>query len=155
MKGKSLESLVDIAIAKEEEAYQFYMNLYDRAGDKEVKDTLQFLANEEKKHKEFLQGYRSGNVKSASLGMGEMIDYRIAEHMEKPDLEKDMSSRDVYLVAAHKELNAFNFYKSLSEIQPAGEVRDMLLRMANEEMKHKEKVEYLYSNTAFPQTQGG
>ncbi len=31
----------------------------------------------------------------------------------------------------------------------------MLLKMANEEMKHKEKVEYLYANTAFPQTQGG
>jgi len=27
--------------------------------------------------------------------------------------------------------------------------------MANEEMKHKEKMEYLYSNTAFAQTAGG
>jgi hypothetical protein len=27
--------------------------------------------------------------------------------------------------------------------------------MANQELKHKEKVEYLYSNTAFPQTAGG
>ena len=32
---------------------------------------------------------------------------------------------------------------------------DMLLRMANEEKRHKEKVEYLYTNTAFPQTDGG
>ncbi len=31
----------------------------------------------------------------------------------------------------------------------------MLLKMADQEMKHKEKVEYLYSNTAFPQTSGG
>ena len=155
MKGKRLDSLIDIAIAKEEEAYKFYMNLHDRAGDKEVRDTLQFLANEEKKHKEFLQGYRSGSMASVSLGMGEMIDYRIAEHMEKPDLEKDMNSIDVYLVAAHKELNAYNFYKTLAGIQPPGEVKDILIRMANEELKHKEKVEYLYSNTAFPQTSGG
>jgi len=27
--------------------------------------------------------------------------------------------------------------------------------MANEELKHKEKMEYLYANTAFPQTSGG
>jgi hypothetical protein len=27
--------------------------------------------------------------------------------------------------------------------------------MANEELKHKEKMEYLYTNTAFPQTAGG
>ncbi|MCK7467999.1 MAG: hypothetical protein MZU91_07685 [Desulfosudis oleivorans] len=26
----------------------------------------------------------------------------------------------------------------------------MLLKMANEELKHKEKMEYLYANTAFP-----
>ena len=36
-----------------------------------------------------------------------------------------------------------------------GEARTMLLKMANEELKHKEKMEYLYSNTAFPQTSGG
>jgi hypothetical protein len=31
----------------------------------------------------------------------------------------------------------------------------MLLKMANQEIKHKEKVEYLYANTAFVQTDGG
>ena len=66
-----------------------------------------------------------------------------------------MDSKDVYLVAANKELNSYNFYKSLADIEPAGEIKNMLMKMANEEMKHKEKVEYLYSNTAFPQTAGG
>ena len=37
----------------------------------------------------------------------------------------------------------------------ATNIKDMLLKMANEELKHKEKMEYLYSNTAFPQTAGG
>jgi rubrerythrin len=35
------------------------------------------------------------------------------------------------------------------------EVKNMLLKMASEELKHKEKMEYLYSNTAFAQTAGG
>ena len=34
-------------------------------------------------------------------------------------------------------------------------LKEMLLKMANEELKHKEKMEYLYANTAFPQTAGG
>jgi hypothetical protein len=34
-------------------------------------------------------------------------------------------------------------------------VHDMLHKIANEELKHKEKMEYLYANTAFPQTDGG
>ena len=87
--------------------------------------------------------------------MSTVVDYKIAEHLEVPDIQKNVETKDVYLVAAHKELNSYNFYKSLSDAQPAGEVKDVLMRMANEELKHKEKVEYLYSNTAFPQTAGG
>ena len=40
------------------------------------------------------------------------------------------------------------------EVKPAS-VTGMLQKMANEELKHKEKMEYLYSNTAFTQTSGG
>ena len=40
-------------------------------------------------------------------------------------------------------------------MHPEGDIRNMLLQMANEELKHKEKVEYLYANTAFVQTAGG
>ena len=152
---KTLESLIDIAIAKEEESFNFYMKLADKVTEGNVKETLNFLAGEEKKHKEFLVNYRSGKFGSASLRMSDVVDYKIAEYIERPDIEKNINSIDAYLVAAHRELNSFNFYRTLSEAQPAGEVKDMLLKMANEEMKHKEKVEYLYSNTAFPQTSGG
>ncbi|HOP62632.1 MAG TPA: ferritin family protein [Spirochaetota bacterium] len=153
--NKTLEYLIDVAIGKEEESYKFYMDLYNKIDDASVKDSLKFLADEEVKHKEFLVAYKSGKFGTQALGMSTVVDYKIAEHLEIPDIEKDILTKDVYLVAAHKELNSYNFYKSLSDVQPAGEVKDMLLKMANEELKHKEKVEYLYSNTAFPQTAGG
>ncbi len=155
MENKSLEGLIDKAIKREEEAYDFYMALQSRITDQVAIDALKFLAAEEKKHKEFLVSYRGGGYKSNSLRMTEAIDYKIAQYVDSPDIEKDMETKDVYLVAAHRELNSYNFYKELAGIQPEGEVRDMLLKMANEELKHKEKVEYLYANTAFPQTEGG
>jgi rubrerythrin len=34
-------------------------------------------------------------------------------------------------------------------------VHEMLSKIANEELKHKERMEYLYANTTFPQTDGG
>jgi rubrerythrin len=43
----------------------------------------------------------------------------------------------------------------LANLHANGDLREMLLKMANEELKHKEKMEYLYTNTAFPQTSGG
>lgn len=155
MGDKKLEYLLDVAIKNEEDAYNFYMDLYNRNTDKEIKETLKYLASEEQKHKEFLVQYKKGSFGAEALKLDAVIDYKIAEHAEKPDLVKNMDTKDVYLVAANKELNSYNFYKSLADIEPAGDVKNMLMKMANEEMKHKEKVEYLYSNTAFPQTAGG
>ena len=131
------------------------MSLCNRIEDKSIKDTLKFLADEEQKHKEFLVNYREGRYGPDSLRLTDVVDYKIAEYLEEPDIKKDMDSKDVYLAAAHRELQSYNFYKALADLHPDGEAKKMLLKMANEEMKHKEKVEYLYSNTAFPQTAGG
>ncbi len=155
MEAQSLQRVIETAIKNEEEARVFYLGLHDLVEDALAKETLKFLAGEELAHKEFLQGYLKGEKKFIALGMDAPIDYHVAQYAEKPDPKKNMNSSEVYLVAAHREWNSYNFYKALAALQPEGEVREMLLSMANQELKHKEKVEYLYSNTAFPQTAGG
>ena len=152
MKNKDSESIIERAIKNEEEAYAFYMDLSGKVADREAKDTLAFLAQEEKKHKEYLLQYRQAGFTAPGRPV---IDYKVAEHLVKPDIKKEIESKDIYIIAANRELNAHNFYKGLAELHPAGDVREMLLRMADEELKHKEKMEYLYANTAFPQTAGG
>ena len=155
MEAQSLHSLIEIAIKNEEDARAFYLGLHDLVEDALAKETLKFLAGEELGHKEFLQAYLKGERKFIALSMDAPIDYHIAQYAAKPDPKKNMNSSEVYLVAAHREWNSYKFYTGLAEAQPEGEVREMLLQMANQELKHKEKVEYLYSNTAFPQTAGG
>jgi rubrerythrin len=155
MKNQTLESLIELAIVNEEEAYASYMELYGMVDDKIAKDTLKFLAEEEKQHKAYLLKYRDGSFRGTSLPLNAPVDYRIAENMDIPEPRKNITTNEVYLIAANKELDASQFYKSLADIHPEGDVRDMLLRMADQELRHKEKVEYLYTNTAFPQTEGG
>ena len=155
MEAQSLQTLIEIAIKNEEEARVFYLGLHDLVEDALAKETLKFLAGEEQSHKEFLQAYLKGEKKFTALSMDTPVDYHIAQYADKPDPKKNMKSSEVYLVAAHREWNSYKFYTGLAEAQPAGEVKEMLLQMANQELKHKEKVEYLYSNTAFPQTAGG
>jgi rubrerythrin len=145
-------AIIEKAIGKEQEAYDFYMNLHHKVTDSEARDTLLFLAREEQGHKEYLLKYRQEGFAGPS---GPVIDLKVAENLDKPDVQKDMDSKEIYLIAANRELNAHNFYKGLAAIHPAGDIRQMLLRMADEELKHKEKMEYLYANTAFTQTAGG
>jgi rubrerythrin len=152
---KRLADIIDLAIQREEEAYQFYMDIYNKVSDESVQDTVEFIAGEEKKHKAFLVGYRDGDHGPDALRMAEVVDYKIAEYLAEPKIEDQISRQEVYLLASHREANSHRFYTELARLHPQGDIKTMLLKMANEELKHKEKMEYLYSNTAFPQTSGG
>ncbi len=153
--GKRIADILDIAIKREEEAYEFYMDIHSKVDDANVKSTLEFMAGEEKKHKAFLVSYRDGHFGDKGLRMSDVVDYKIAEYLEEPEISANSKPEEVYLVASHREARSHQFYTELANLHAAGEPREMLLKMANEELKHKEKAEYLYSNTAFPQTSGG
>lgn len=152
---KRIADILDIAIKREEEAYDFYMDIHAKVSDASVKSTLEFMAGEEKKHKAFLVSYRDGHFGDKGLRMSDVVDYKIAEYLEEPEMSADSKPEDVYLVASHREARSHQFYTEMANLHAEGELREMLLKMANEESKHKEKAEYLYSNTAFPQTSGG
>jgi len=152
---KTIADVIDMAITREEEAYDFYMDIHSKVQDVGVRETVEFIAGEEKKHKAFLVSYRDGNFGSDALRMADVIDYKVAEYLEEPEIKKESSSEDVYLIAAHREGRSYQFYSELANMHADGELKTMLAKMANEELKHKEKMEYLYSNAAFPQTSGG
>ena len=155
MGSDTLQSVIDLAIQKEEEAHSFYMSLRNNVEDKAAKDTLKYLADEEAGHKAFLIKCKEQMSCDVVLRPDMPVDYKVAEHLKQPDIKKNMNSEEIFLVAANRELYAYNFYKGLAELCPKGPVRDLLVKIASEEMKHKEKMEYLYTNTAFAQTEGG
>lgn len=155
MEEKERMDLIDMAIKREEAAFQFYTDLLSKIEEEDTKATILWIAGEEKKHKAFLMDYRSGRFGTDLLKMSDVTYYKIAEYQKEPEVENGMKSADVYLIAAHRELRSHHFYTELAAVHDEGEAKDMLLKMANEELRHKEKMEYLYTNTAFPQTAGG
>ena len=155
MKDKKLSKRIDVAIKKEEEAYAFYIDLSENTDKNSVKGTIKWIAEEEKKHRIFLIKYRNGQLESDAFQLNDATYYKIAEHQREPDIAKGMKNEHVYQVATHRELRSYKFYTDLATLHPEGKTRDIILKMANEELKPKEKLEYLYSNTAFPQTAGG
>ena len=55
------------------------------------------------------------------------------------------------MVAMKREEGAYRFYQALAGLQPPGEAKAFLEKMARMELGHKDKVEYLYDNAAFPE----
>ena len=153
--GKTVAEILDMAIQREVVAYDFYMDIYHKVDDASVKETVEFIAREEKKHKAFLVSYKEGKYGTDSLRMADVVEYKLAEYLEEPEISKTSSSEEVYLVAAHREGRSYEFYSELANMHNDSKLKTMLQKMANEELLHKEKMEYLYSNAAFTQTSGG
>ena len=142
--GKSIADVIDLAIQREEEAYDFYMDIFNKVQDAGVRDTVEFIAGEEKKHKAFLVAYRAGNYGADALRMADVVEYRIAEYLEEPEIGEDSKPQDVYLIAAHRESRSNQFYSELANMHADGELKTMLVKMANEELKHKEPIARRY-----------
>ncbi len=131
MSDKKLASLIDIAIDREIQAHDFYKGLADRIEDPTVKDTLTFFSRGRNKNAgNFWKATGRDFTNRIVARLTDVVDYKIAEHLEEPDTTKDMNSAEVYLVAAHRELQSCRFYRALADLHPDSEARTMLLRMA-------------------------
>lgn len=143
------------AIQREIESQNLYRLLSQKMADVSAKDAFVNLSSEEQRHQDILERYLHGEIKEGMLSREQVIDYRIAEHLEQPEITPDMKLKDVFLLAAKREKASHEFYLSLAKIHQPGQVRRLLEEIAAQELGHKQKVEFLYNEVAFPQTDGG
>jgi rubrerythrin len=155
MKKVEFDEILEMAISQEFAANRFYVDLATRVTDPSTKEALEYLAAEEIRHREFLEGYLRGEAPDGGLGLKEVIDGQVVEFLGAPAWDDACKPEEAFLIAAKKEKASNEFYSRLAQFHPEGPVKDLLLQLAQEELAHKEKVEYLYANTAFPQTDGG
>ncbi len=142
----SLEDLLLTAIKSEVEAFRIYSGLAGQVRNAALKDHLEFLAGEEKKHEEFLR--------NAYKEIFPERDVELPEHTPVPLPSIQISHELVRLSeileqAMKAESAAYEFYKELSnrfDHNPG--IKNMLLKLSEMELKHfkileeeKEKVE--------------
>ena len=151
----TLNDILGKAIQKEIGSRLLYIDLSQKIKDQVAKDAFQELAQQEQGHQNLLEQYLRGELKGGTLSRGQIVDYKIAEYIDQPEISPDMKLKDVFLLAANREKVSHEFYLGLASIHPAGEAKRLLEELALQELKHKQKVEFLYSEVAFPQTDGG
>jgi rubrerythrin len=149
------EEILKTAVRFEERSYAFYKRLQETVLDSMTQNTLDYLSREELKHKDFLEQYLQGKLSGPTLGLTQAHDAKIVEVFQVPPVVPDLVQKDAFLVAAEREKESYDFYSNLAKLHPEGQVKELLEHLAQEELGHKEKVEYLYVNAAFPQTSGG
>jgi rubrerythrin len=143
-----LEEIIKYAIAKEEGSHEFYMRMAKLASHADTKDTFEYLAKEEREHKAFLQ---SCLTPQGCKLVGEAHNVHLAELLEVPVFSEALTPKDALIIAMKREEELHQLYQKLASLQPPGGNRDFLNKMAQMSLGHKEKVEYLYTNVAFPE----
>ncbi len=143
-----LQAIVNNAIAQEELSHEFYLRMANLVSHQDTRETFQYLAQEELEHKAFLQ---SCLTPQGCKLVGHPRNVHLAELLQAPEITPDMSPKEALVIAMKREEGSHRFYQTLAGLQPPGEIRDFLEKMARMELSHKEKMEYLYDNVAFPE----
>jgi rubrerythrin len=151
----TLKEVLEQAIQKEITSRLLYSGLRQRVNNQAAKDALQSLAGQEEKHRQFLEDYLQGKLKDGVLHSGLVVDYKVADYLAQPEIAPTMELKEIFLLAALREKASHELYCGLSAIHPAGQAKHLLDDLAAEELKHKQRVESLYAEVAYPQTDGG
>jgi rubrerythrin len=149
MKADDAKKIISLAIDREVEAYTFYKSVAGRVKDKVLKDLFAELAGEEKKHREFLQGFLAKDVSKIKFTSGH--DYKVGDSLPTPPLTADLKPLDGLVIAIRKELEAMQMYTQFANAAADTETQMLFTQLANMERGHKARLEDIYTNMAFPE----
>jgi len=139
---ESVDALLDFAIEKEAEANEFYRDLAGKMEREAMKKVFQEFAAEEAKHKQKLIAVKEG--KQLMSAEQKVMDLKIGDYLVDVPASPDMDYQDALIVAMKKEKASFRLYNDLAATTDDGNLQTLLLGLAQEEAKHKLRLEIEY-----------
>lgn len=142
-KVNSDEEILEFAVYKEIEAYHFYLAVARRVASQKIRVVLENLAILELGHKERLELeiLKLGRtVTAAPREVRPDSDYILSDS----NMPLDMDDKDVLLLAMEKEQASFRTYVNMVANVQDPESRELLLGLAEEEIRHKLRFEAEY-----------
>jgi rubrerythrin len=141
MRLDSLDEILRFAIRKEADAAAFYKMAADRSNPG-IKKTFKELAKMEEEHKKRLEKLNLKKIVEMKLkktkGLG------ISEMLEDVPYSSDMSYSDLLRMAIKNEEKSHRLYLSTEKMVSDPSLKKLLLKLAQEESAHKEKLEKIY-----------
>ena len=149
---KSFERLINLAIQREVEAYEFYMKAAEQAELTSSAELLRELARQEEGHKRKLERALSEGVVTTfgDVSNAEEAITVLDRYLVDVPLRPDSSPQDILVVAIKREQNAQAFYQRLAEMVSHPGHKAVFETLAHEEQTHKERLERIYDDIFQP-----
>ena len=144
---KSVNEVLDFAIEKEEEARQFYLEWADKLDNQALAEQFVLFAGEENKHKEKLQRVKGGSTFKPAAR--QVTDLKIVDYLVDITPTPEMDYQEALIVAMRREKASFKLYSDLAAMAQDEGLRDTFLALAQEEAKHKLRLETVYEKEIY------
>lgn len=141
MQFESFEEIMIYAIDKEKEAAAFYEEASRQEKFSGAKETFQSFAKEERKHQDMLENFSEESIEYYKIE--KIPDLKRSDYLVDMEYEPGMGYSDVLRLAMKREEKAVKFYTDYSEKAGKQEHKKLFQILAQEESKHKLKLETL------------
>jgi rubrerythrin len=138
----NFNEVITFAIRKEAEAYNLYATYGQKVKDPAAKSMFAELAQQERKHREILEGVDQRDVDEYQLKM--IPDLKISDFIDDQTFSPDMDFASALRLAIKREEAAFKMYHHLAEGTEDAELKKLFSVLAQEESKHKLRLENQY-----------
>ena len=133
MEKRSVDEILDFAIAAEVAANRFYRELAAKMDTDAIRKAFEEFAEEELKHKEILEGVKQGGA----FETGDVADLKIADYVVNVQARPDMDYQEALILAMKREKAAFRLYNAMAATTTDENTRKTFLALAQQEARHK------------------
>ena len=144
MDEKKFKEIIQFAIGKEVEAFNFYTEASGNAKYSGGKDLFLSLAKEEEGHRKLLANLNMEKV--AQKRIEKVPDLKISDYMVDVEVKPDLSYADMLRIAMKREERSVKLYNDLKTSSGDKELEKLFTFLATEEAKHKLRLEKIYDD---------
>jgi rubrerythrin len=145
MDNCAFNEVVIFAIRKEAEAANLYQIYADLAESSNVKRIFREMKEEELKHKKLLESIKPKDISDYKLK--DIPNMKISDYSTKEEFTPDMKYPNALMLAIKKEEVSYKLYQDLASGSRNEDLKKLFLVLAQEEAKHKLKLEDEYDKT--------
>jgi len=144
---QSVEEVLDYAIAREQQAVEFYTRLATIAPGKQLQEVMRGYAREEQRHKDKLLAVKEGGA--LDNANERPLDLKMADYLVDVEETPDMTYQDALIIAMKREQVAFLLYTDMAEKVEDTGLKSLFESLAREEAAHKNYFESEYDDKIY------
>jgi rubrerythrin len=145
MDFKTFNDIIDFAIIREEQAVKFYQVLQKTVKFEGQRQLMAEFEKMEQGHITILQNIRKKQA-AAIADIPVVQNLQISDYLVEGDIHENITYQEIIILAMKREQKAHLLYTNLAGKMTDADTKNLFLKLASEEAKHKLHFEKIYDD---------